>query len=478
MIRVRASLCDSDFCRKLRGKIPKDAFTIPECVPHKHPGTLLKAFPADNAYSDLGIVTELLLQKKVIDLDALVGVCQDAVNIDLPTNVLKAKTTHRYIENVQNTATKLATLVGAADVSYNAAVNIDGCNIVGHPDILTPTGIFEVKTTGQMKTSWTQFLLQTFCYAALNPSATHVHIVLPLQEHVWTWNVRDDWPKRTLFVDVMKNIHPPAVENDAKKKMEDEMFGPLLFSTFPIGCHIAKKKKMSDTVQALPSFQRPYQVFLTKTTKLAVLDNDIAETSDIIYKTGAKMFIHSPYLLNLSLEPGSEDNYVVDCLKQHLATASAMGARGVVVHVGKACSLTQDKALDNMRINIQRSLSAATPQCPLLLETPAGQGTETLTTLSDFMDFVCSIPNTYFGVCIDTCHTFAAGIQPLEYLKAVASNPLWLPYLKLIHFNDSKASCGSCVDRHAPLGKGLIPKEQLVECASLATIHNIPMLVE
>jgi deoxyribonuclease-4 len=488
MIRVRAALSDSDFSRKLRGKIPKAALTVPDCSPGKYPCTLLKALPANESYKFLGIITESLLQKKNIDMETLVDAVKKDAHIDLPDNVLKgvlkAKTTQRYLDSVKVTSENLKAIIGSAP-RYNPSISMDGCSIVGHPDIIAGPHIFEIKTTGQLKQGWTQFLLQTFSYAALYPSATHIHVVLPLQEYIWTWNIKDDWPKRNLFVDVMKAIHPPKTTENIQKAQDDALrdaiFGPMIFNTFPIGCHIAKRKTVQATIENMPSYRRPYQIFLTKSVEFRVSDEDITASRDLISQTGAKMFIHSPYLLNLCMEPGGpgqENNYVVESLRSHLSTAAAMGSRGVVVHVGKACKLEKQKALANMRENIIRVLDAATPECPLLLETPAGQGTETLTTMEEFMGFVTSIVDPRFGVCVDTCHIFAAGIQPVDYLKSMVANDTWKPYLKLIHFNDSKTACGSCVDRHAPLGRGLIAKEQLVECAFIATDNNIPMLVE
>jgi deoxyribonuclease-4 len=479
MIRVRTALADGDFCRKLRGKIPKEAFIAPDFISGKYPCTLLKALPKDETYKYLGIITEELLQKSSIDNDTLCQVTKKITNIDLSPNVLKAQTTERYLNSVRTTTFKLSNVIdSSSNIVYNSAISISECNVVGHPDIIVGDHIFEVKTTGQLKKNWYDFILQTFCYAALNPTATTIHIVLPLQESIWTWDVKNNWAKRNLFVKVLKEIHPPSTPESKDQELENAMFGPLIFSTFPIGAHINKRKTIKETIERLPTYQRPYQVFLTKSTKMNVSADDIKQTNELINKTRAKMFIHSPYLLNLCLDPEEGDNYVVTCLRQHLETAVKMSARGVVVHVGKACGKEHERALSNMKHNIERCLDAASPECPLLLETPAGQGTETLTTIDDFMNFVATISNENFGICIDTCHAFASGIQPLDYMKKIICNKDWKPYLKLVHFNDSKGACGSCIDRHAYLGKGLVSKEQLYECALLASVNEIPMLTE
>ena len=256
----------------------------------------------------------------------------------------------------------------------------------------------------------------------------------------------------------------------------DPLFAHSIFANYPIGVHIPKKKSIAASLQGLDP-QVPYQIFLTKTTNFKISDQDIAEALEWINIYNFDLFVHTPYLLNLCLTP-SDDNYVVNALREHLSAASAMGMKGVVVHVGKSVDTPIETALANMRTNLIASLTTATAECPLLLETPAGQGTELLTDMKEFMDFVADINDPRLRVCIDTCHVFAAGISPISYLENTWKNDMWRPLLKLIHFNDSKVECGKCVDRHAVLGMGYIGQECLIACAKFAARNKIPMLFE
>ena len=489
-VRVLEALSDPDVRRQLRGKIPKEAYAgLPtDCKTAKYPSVLLKAFDKDEAYCNLGILTEMLLREpgtNLVDYSHIVDNCKDIFEVDLTPNVAKAKSTFGYLESVNKTRDLLRAAYSGVVPEVNETLAHPSTSVIGHPDILIPNAIFEVKTTGMLKQNWPKFLMQVFCYAALYPQASHVHVVLPLQECVWTWDVKNNWPKREKFLEVLGKFHPPistapkSPEEDLKEELET-IFAPALFEAFPIGMHIPKKKSMVATLQSVPNFDRPYQLFFnSKTTRVAVNDLDIAQASEIIANSNAKIFIHTPYLLNLCLEPEEKGNYVVECLRKHLEVASALGARGVVVHVGKSVKLPVPEALENMRTNIMQSLDGVgSSECPLLLETPAGQGTELLTTHEDFMNFVDSIQLPNFGICIDTCHVFAAGIEPNKYLADTLKNPSWAKQLKLVHFNDSKAKCGDCVDRHAELGTGMISKAHLFECAAMAHAHRIPMVVE
>lgn len=478
--RVREALNDPDFCRKLRGKIPKDALQIPEeLLKNKtyYPLSLMKLFPDDNtSYSYLGIVAECMLQEPIIDENSLQKVVNNVCNIEIQQKTLKLATTQRFIQNIKNTKTCMDNLIdNSTDIRYNERISIEECSIEGHPDIFVDCGsqIFEVKTSGQIKKNWVAFLLQTFSYAALCSSSKKIHIVLPLSEFVWSWDVENSWPKRKLFVDVLKSYG----KKEDGKPAEDPYFEDDILYDFKIGYHVGKKRNMADTVSELfPTI--PYQIFLTKSTKFDMKDADMEETLRIVNRKKIHMYIHAPYLLNLCLEPGETDNYVVECINKHLICANLIGSKGVVVHVGKSCNRESETAHENMIENIKRCIQNATQECPLLLETPAGQGSEMLTNLEEFMGFVDNINDQRFGMCIDTCHVFAAGCQPLDYIKRVVENEKWRKHLRLIHFNDSRTKCGSCVDRHSQLGMGWIDKKQLLRIAIISQQWNIPMLTE
>ena len=132
--------------------------------------------------------------------------------------------------------------------------------------------------------------------------------------------------------------------------------------------------------------------------------------------------------------------------------------------------------MTHMRSNILAALEHATPECPLLLETPAGQGSEVLRTWTEFAAFVSAIADPRLRICIDTCHVFACGEDPHTYLsKFLSAHPAMT---QLIHFNDSATPCGSCLDRHAFCGQGHIGIEKMTAIANDAHAANIPMVIE
>lgn len=467
MIRVRSAIADSDLRRKLRGKVPREAFAVPECAKPTYPTSLLRVFPDDNIgrYAYLGIITEQLLQYEHVDSEVLSMVCLRN-SIVIPDKVLSLATTKRYIQNVNITRKLIEEASSEETLHYDVELTQADCDVAGHPDIVTRSQIFEVKTTGQLKSGWADFVLQTFAYAALFPTAKKIHIVLPLSEFVWSFSV-EDWKKRNLFLDLLKGYREPTA---------DFQYADAMFARFPIGYHVRKDKRIASTLRNLEDFYRPWQIFFTKSTKFTISDEDVAESLDLVLKHNIKLYVHAPYLVNLCIDP-DKDEYVVKCLQKHLQYASAIGAKGVVVHVGKACDKPIDQALKNMKTNLLSAMADASPSCPLLLETPAGQGSELLTNSSEFIEFVTEIDDPRIGMCLDTCHTFATGKLPNEYIEQVLSGAR-PEILKLIHFNDSKEPLGSRKDRHALLGCGVIGADVLLQCANAAQINNIPMVIE
>jgi endonuclease IV len=263
------------------------------------------------------------------------------------------------------------------------------------------------------------------------------------------------------FLDYIKDLH-----------LDEAML--KIFDWFNVGSHIEKGVILSATLEKL-SPNSCAQIFLTARStkfKMSVAEKDMVR--EVVTRKRLRIFVHTPYLLNLA----TKEEYIVDSLRQHLEVSAQCGFKGCVVHVGKRKEREMSEALDTMRQNILKSIENASEDCPLLLETPAGQGTEMLTNCDDFMNFVDNIDSPKFGICVDTCHVFSSGILPCEYVRKILNNSKWKKYLKLFHFNDSERECSSCVDRHAPILFGQIPIFELINIAFIAQDRDIPLITE
>lgn len=502
-LRVREALASADCRAALRGKLPKDALVPLELHSSGAPQKLLKALGGVDKYTNLGVLTEMLLRRAVIDQKALLEVAREALNITLPADLNPAT----YLTRVNNTRA-LMLVIAQSPLVYDTVVT--GRDIEGHPDARAGPDVFEVKASGRIRSDWVSFLLQLFSYAALDSSITRVHLVLPLQAHIWSWDVAANWPKREQFRQALEDYATKASNRRPSMKsilttslarveetkqavagqVDEEGNEPDFATAFgesmidyvntlamPIGYHIGKHGGLPNALRSIEDASLSYQVFIVapNTTAVHVSDEEIAESRQIIETQHLKIYVHSPYLINLcTLTP-----YNSRCLVQVLRLSQTVGAKGVVVHVGKACQLGKKEALEIMRCNILEASEAATVECPLLLETPAGQGTELLAgTPEEFFDYIASFNDARIGVCVDTCHTFASGTRPADYIRVGLNHPQWRDLLKLIHFNDSERGIGSRVDRHAIWGHGQIGLAEMKVVADLAREAGIPLICE
>ena len=248
-----------------------------------------------------------------------------------------------------------------------------------------------------------------------------------------------------------------------------------LIDTHKIGNHTKKLPTLLKTVKSIPD-DKPYQIFLgsTQSSKLSLAPADIAAASKEIEANGQKIYVHTPYILNLATP--FENSWQAELFQKYIQGSVGAGFKGVVIHVAKSTKQVYSAAVEIMRQNLLAAAEFATDSCPILLETPAGQGTETLKKMEEFCDFVKAFDDPRIRVCLDTCHVFACGHEPLNYIQKMLTDYGGL--LKLVHYNDSQAACGSCVDRHALVGTGHIGLETMTQIAELCSENRIPMVIE
>lgn len=268
--------------------------------------------------------------------------------------------------------------------------------------------------------------------------------------------------------------------NSYLQTKENSLQGKMIKLHNSVGWHLCRNgKKISIALETIDC-KLPYQIFIGSniSSKCFVSQDELQRSAEIMTERNLCVFVHSPYIINLCTIDDNTQKSHFDLLNKNLIYASQMKMQGVVVHVGKNNkNLSIEDALTHMKNQIIQSLQYTNPNCPLLLETPAGQGTEVLTDPDEFCLFCLKIDNPNFGICLDTCHVFSAGTLPMNYIKCIQKHNL-LSKLKLVHFNDSEGIVGCKVDRHASIGKGEIPLQQLKECAEFCKENNIPMLTE
>ena len=479
-LRVRDLLSHMDGTerRQLKALLPK--CPPPEVHTYPYPYALFGVLPTGERYSLLGCIAEEVLRSEPT-IESFLAAIQKwfpAFNKTMEEKVMKSKTSAAFLDHLTATREEMdkvvkGTLVFDTELAFGM--------VQGHPDGQTATQVFEVKLTGQLNKNWQDFLFQVFAYGALSPETQDLYLVLPLQRTVWHQDIRA-WRNRTAYRDF---LHTLSVKRQDASVLKSPIPGQTLQSTYGIGIHIGKGK-LVETLRGLSSPAKseglkeityPVQLFLgsTLSSKLNIKDEDVAAGCEALKAFKHSAYVHSPYIINLSMAPGTKEDYGVALLVKNLDYAKRMGFRGVVVHVGKSVDRSEEESLENMRLNLITAAESATALCPILLETPAGQGTELLTEYDDFVNFVADFKDERIRMCVDTCHVFASGYCPYEYLKGVVEDHLDL--LKLVHFNDSHGLCKSCVDRHAFIGTGVIGLEVLTKVAALCA-GKVDMVIE
>lgn len=218
------------------------------------------------------------------------------------------------------------------------------------------------------------------------------------------------------------------------------------------------------------------QVFIhnPQSAKIKIItDDECANIKQSLIKKSMTMVIHSPYILNLAkLNPHS-----VSMLQSELIYAHKMGAIGTVIHMGKTTDMDKVECDNNFKtqvLSIAQFIKDNNLSSKLILETPAGQGTEMYTAVDDFVRMFLSFKNMqrYLGLCLDTCHMWASDSMILD--KYV---PL-LPYIRVIHLNDAKGTRGCRKDRHEDIGKGSIGWDNLRVWVQFAKENRIPIILE
>jgi len=451
---------------------------VPALVTQKYPSMLLSCLPKGEEYSLLGFIAEHMLHHSVeeIGIDSLIEETRamyPSLTPEQEAKIRSSKTTDPFLASLLRTRKALEKVIRPENGPLVFEEEVVYQSVAGHPDMHNKTQVFEVKLTGMLEDNWVSFLYQVFAYGAIMPHVKEVYLVLPLQQSLWKMNI-EGWVQRAAYRDFLVKVST----HNQTDGLANTLNAQVLCKHFCIGCHMSKQKTLIDTVKSVAGSNKPYQIFLggpqnSHLKKDLAKSKDAADAKALIESSKLKIFVHSQYIINLCGK--CEDDWNIRLLKDNLEVGKAMGSQGVVVHVGKSTDQPLPQAMERMRNAIRECLPSASKECPLLLETPAGQGTETLKPMKEFLDFVESFQDERLRICVDTCHVFACGHNPIEYLEATLARP---GLLKLVHFNDSLEACGSCKDRHALVGSGHIGFETMSKIAKICYDNGIPMVIE
>ncbi len=194
---------------------------------------------------------------------------------------------------------------------------------------------------------------------------------------------------------------------------------------------------------------------------------------------------HTSYLINPATDDKQKQSISYNALLKEMIRSSMLNIPYVVLHPGAHTGAGVEKGIQNIVETIKKVFDNSDKiTAKLLLETTAGQGTGIGHTFEQIAELLQKTDNPQLtGVCLDTCHIFAAGydIRTEESYNRTINNfdsIIGLNKLNLIHLNDSKKDLGSKVDRHQHIGEGFIGGAPFGFIINDKRLTNIPKILE
>lgn len=193
---------------------------------------------------------------------------------------------------------------------------------------------------------------------------------------------------------------------------------------------------------------------------------------------------HDSYLINL----GSPDEETLQksrtAFLDEMKRAEQLGLTTLNFHPGSHLNkISEEECLDQIAREINAALSQ-TKGVTAVIENTAGQGTNLGWRFEHIRRIIDGIDDkSRVGVCIDTCHTLAAGYDlstemGYQFCFDEFESIIGFQFLRAIHLNDSKKNAGSHVDRHETLGNGFLGKEFFSRFMHDPRFDNMPIILE
>lgn len=193
------------------------------------------------------------------------------------------------------------------------------------------------------------------------------------------------------------------------------------------------------------------------------------------------LLAHAPYTMNLASAEDRVYEFAGTVIREDVARMDALGIEYLVFHPGSHTGIGIEQGISNIIRGLDQAITGD-EQIMVLLETMSGKGTE----IGARFEHLRSIRDgaahpERIGICLDTCHVFAAGYDIVNDLDGVLEEfdrVLGLSLLKAVHLNDSMMPFDSHKDRHAAVGEGQIGMEALLGVMRHPVLRDLPFYLE
>jgi deoxyribonuclease IV len=194
--------------------------------------------------------------------------------------------------------------------------------------------------------------------------------------------------------------------------------------------------------------------------------------------------IHTSYLINLASKDSLLLKKSLDLLVTEMDRADTIGADYVILHTGSASGEDERMARKRAVVALNSIADKKRWNAGLLIENTAGERGDISSAVPDLSEILAGVGGTLItGVCIDTCHAFAAGYalneeRGMQRMADEIERFVGAGKVKLIHLNDSKGASGSRIDRHEHIGFGRIGVKGLQRFIHCGPFRDAPLILE
>ena len=253
-----------------------------------------------------------------------------------------------------------------------------------------------------------------------------------------------------------------------------------------IGCHLSPSKGLLRMGQdALSIRANTFQFFLRnpRGSKAKALDQEDAAALMALLRERDMLPIvaHAPYTLNPCAADPRVQEFAAMAMGDDLVRMASFPGNLYNFHPGSHVGQGSEAGIEKTAALLNTLLKPNTA-ATVLIETMAGQGSEIGGTFEEMGEILRRVElQEKVGVCLDTCHVFAAGYDIVHDLNGVLEQfdrHIGLDRLKALHVNDSLFPLESHKDRHAPIGKGCIGLDALLALVNHPALTQLPMILE
>ncbi len=200
--------------------------------------------------------------------------------------------------------------------------------------------------------------------------------------------------------------------------------------------------------------------------------------------TAAQILPHDSYLINLGHPEADKLEKSREAFYDEMRRCEQLGLTLLNFHPGTHLGkISETESLQRVSESINLA-HTKTKNVIAVIENTAGQGSNVGYSFQHLAEIIKNVEDkSRVGVCLDTCHAFAAGYD-LRTKEACCATfeefekIVGFEYLRGMHLNDSKKDLGSRVDRHAPLGDGFIGLEAFNFIMNDTRFDRIPLILE